>query len=107
MAQPGVLKPSVVKAAEPAILVTARSGASAPVTPLVPAAAPKEEPAVTITNASPGHAPHSNKKWLIIALVAVGAGAGAAFALKGKGSPSTPSTPGLSIAANGINVGAH
>jgi hypothetical protein len=99
LVQPGTLKTS---APSPAIVVTARSGASTPVTP---AAAPKVEPAVTITNASPGHAPHSNKKWLIIALVAVGAGAGAAFAFKGKGSPSTPSTPGLSIGSPTISVG--
>jgi hypothetical protein len=102
MAQPGVLKPSVVTAAEPAILVTARSGASAPI---APAASPKDEvPSVTVTNASPGQQPHS-KKWLIVLLVAAGGAAGAAFAFKGKGTPSAPSTPSLSIGSPTISIG--
>jgi hypothetical protein len=115
--QPGTLKASAPKSVNPAInpavnpmiVVTARSGASAPVTQAVlpkdgPKEGPKDQPAVTITNASPGHQPHS-KKWLIIALVAVGAGAGAAFAFQGKGSPATPATPSLSIGSPTISVG--
>jgi hypothetical protein len=107
--QPGTLKASAPKSVNPAvnptIVVTARSGASSPAAPAVlPKAGPKDQPAVTITNASPGHQPHS-KKWLIIALVAVGAGAGAAFAFQGKGSSATPATPSLSIGSPTISIG--
>jgi hypothetical protein len=97
---PAVLPPSV-------IIATAHSGASSPVLPAAakPDNADKQPPSVSVTSASPGAYPsHSSKKWVIIALIAVGAGAGAAFAFKGKGS--TPAAaPGLSIGAPSISVG--
>jgi hypothetical protein len=84
---PGTLASSAPK---PAV-----SGAS-------PAPAPPAslEPTVSIVTV-PNSRPHSNKKWLIIAIVAVGAGVGAAVALKGKGTPAaTIGTPSVSVGAS-------
>jgi hypothetical protein len=107
--QPGTLPPPAPAVQPPSVIIaTAHSGASSPV---LPAAAKsdkgdKQPPSVSVTSASPGAYPShsSSKKWIIIALIAVGAGAGAAFAFKGKGS--TPAAaPGLSIGAPSISVG--
>ncbi|HEY1948073.1 MAG TPA: hypothetical protein VGG97_13760 [Bryobacteraceae bacterium] len=70
-----------------------------------PAPVVKPEPAVSITNTPDVH-PHSNKKWLILALIGVGAGVGAALAMKGKGStPATAATANPPIGAPTVSVG--
>ena len=96
--QPGVPKTSETKTMTPAPITVAHSGASAP-----PAAAPP--PTVSVTNASPGEAPHSSKKWLVIALLAGAAGAGAAFAMRGKGGSAAAPAPSLSIGNPSISIG--
>lgn len=93
--QPGVPKTAEL-AVKPAPIVVAHSGASAPSAPA---------PSVSVTNASPGEAPHSSKKWLVIALIAGAAGAGAAFAMKGKGGPTAAPAPSLSIGNPSISIG--
>jgi hypothetical protein len=87
---PPALHPGVGKPV-PKIADTTRSGASpAPVAP---------KPEVSITNAPEIH-PHSNKKWLILAVIAVGAGVGVALAMKGKG----PTTAAATTVASPIGT---
>lgn len=97
--QPGVVKPPPAKPMKAEPVAIAHSGAAAPI------ASPPPEPSVSVTNASPGEAPHSSKKWLVILLLAGAAGAGAAFAFKGKGAAATPSAPSLSIGNPSISIG--
>jgi hypothetical protein len=86
VAEPPALHPGIAKPA-PKISDVTKSGASpAPIAP---------KPEVSITNTPQLH-PHSNKKWLIIAVIAVGAGVGAALAMKGKSS--TPAAAAVTAA---------
>jgi hypothetical protein len=97
--QPGIPKTSAEKAMKLEPIAVAHSGASA-------AVAPTRPPSVSVTNASPGEAPHSSsKKWLVIALIAGAAGAGAAFAMKGKGGSTAAAAPSLSIGNPSISIG--
>ena len=78
-----------------------------PVQHALPASsAVREDPAISITSASPDSGSHSRKKWLIIAGLAAAAGVGAMFVFKGKSSSSdTPSTSGVSVGTPVISVG--
>ena len=67
-----------------------------------------QRPAVTISGAPQGHSGSSNKKWLVIALVAAGAAAGVTLALlkKSGSSASSASTNNpLSIGSPTVSVG--
>jgi len=74
-------------------------------------AAPREaseRPAVTISGAPQGHSGPSNKKWLVIAVVAAGAAAGITLVLlkKSGSSPSSPTSSNpLSIGSPTVSVG--
>jgi hypothetical protein len=96
--QPGVPKTAHDDVVTAPSVAAARSGASTPAAPVAP-------PRVSVTNASPGEAPHSSKKWLVIALLAGAAGAGAAFAMKGKGASPAATAPSLSIGNASISIG--
>jgi|KBSMisStaDraftv2_1062788.scaffolds.fasta_scaffold29574_3 hypothetical protein len=96
--QPGIPRASEEKAVKSEPIVVAHSGAPTPPAPIPP-------PSVSVTNASPGEAPHSSKKWLVIALLAGAAGAGAAFAMKGKGTSTAAAAPSLSIGNPSISIG--
>jgi hypothetical protein len=96
--QPGVPRTVQAKTLKSEPIAVVHSGASTP-----PVAAPP--PSVSVTNASPGEAPHSSKKWLVIALIAGAAGAGAAFAMKGKGGSTAAPAPSLSIGNPSISIG--
>jgi hypothetical protein len=96
--QPGVPRAHEAKTVKAEPIAIAHSGASTPTVAAPP-------PSVSVTNASPGEAPHSSKKWLVIALIAGAAGAGAAFAMKGKGSPAAAAAPSLSIGNPSISIG--
>lgn len=88
----------------PATVASVHSGASTE----TPAARPAETaaspaPVVSIVNTAgnKGSSHGSNKKWILLAVIAVGAGAGAAMALAGHGSGAAASS-----ASTGISVGA-
>jgi hypothetical protein len=97
--QPGVPRTPEAKIVKAEPIAIAHSGASTPTVAAPP-------PSVSVTNASPGEAPHSSsKKWLVIALIAGAAGAGAAFAMKGKSGSTAAAAPSLSIGNPSISIG--
>ncbi|MGI8962618.1 MAG: hypothetical protein ACR2IV_23260 [Bryobacteraceae bacterium] len=71
-----------------------------------PRPAQNQEPAVSVTSASPAESKHSSKtKWIILAAVAAAAG-GAGVAMMGKKSiASNPTAPGISIGPPTVSVG--
>jgi len=102
---------NTAKAAQPGTPVSVksqiaqtRSGADAGAPSAVPNQ--KQDPAVSITSAAPGSKSHSNKKWYILAGVAVAAGVGAAVALSGKGAATAATTTtALSVGTPSISIG--
>ncbi|HMF76307.1 MAG TPA: hypothetical protein VK604_11650 [Bryobacteraceae bacterium] len=79
--------------------LSAKSGAA-------PAPVHVPEPVVSVVN-TPKPSSHGNKKWLIMAIIAVGAGVGVAMAMKGKGAaPAAAPAVTPPIGAPGVTIGA-
>jgi hypothetical protein len=91
----------------PTSVASVHSGAGGDTTPHTTETATSTEPTVSIVNtAGSKGGSGSNKKWIILAAVAVAAGVGAAVAIAGKGgAASPPASPGLSIGTPSISVG--
>lgn len=104
-----VTAPNTTVPGTPISVASVHSGATPPQAPVsTTETAASAEPAVSIVNtAGSKGGSHSNKKWILLAAVAVGAGLGAALALSGKGAAAAAggSSSGVTIGNPTISVG--
>jgi hypothetical protein len=103
------IEPTAPKPGTPTSIASVHTGASPDtIQTATTETSASPEPVVSVVNNPSNTGSHgSNKKWILLAVVAVGAGVGAAMAmgLAGKGEAAAASSSGVSIGAPSVSVG--